>query len=73
MESKSRSLAKAISYRALGSFSTAALVLLFTGSWKMSVSAGALDSIIKLCLYFLHERVWNHIPYGRPRMPDFEI
>jgi len=73
MESKSRSLAKAVSYRALGSSSTAALVFLFTGSWRMSVSAGALDSVIKICLYFLHERVWNHIPYGRPRAPEYEI
>jgi len=73
METKSRSLAKAISYRALGSFSTAALVFLFTGSWKMSVSAAALDSIIKICLYFLHERLWNHIYYGRPRAPEYEI
>ena len=73
IESRSRSLAKAVSYRILGSLSTAGLVLLFTGNWKMSVGAGFLDSIIKIVLYFLHERVWNHISYGRPRAPEYEI
>jgi uncharacterized membrane protein len=27
----------------------------------------------KIALYFLHERLWNHIPYGRPKPPEYEI
>jgi uncharacterized membrane protein len=73
MESHSRSLAKAISYRVLGSLSTAGLVYLFTHDAKTSLGAGALDSIVKIVLYFLHERVWNHVPYGRPKAPEYEI
>jgi uncharacterized membrane protein len=73
MESKTRSLAKAVSYRVFGSLSTAALVFLFTNSWKASVGAGAADSVIKIFLYFLHERLWERIPYGRPRAPEYEI
>lgn len=73
MDSHARSLAKAFSYRVLGSMSTAALVLLFTGNWKVSISAGILDSIVKIVLYFLHERLWNHIPFGRPKSPEYEI
>jgi len=73
MESKSRSLAKAFSYRCLGSISTGALVYFFTGDARISVGAAVLDSIIKIVLYFLHERLWNHIPYGRPKAPEYEI
>ncbi|MEZ5351370.1 MAG: DUF2061 domain-containing protein [Bryobacteraceae bacterium] len=73
MDSHSRSLAKAISYRVLGSVSTAGLVYLFTGSAKVSIGAGLLDSIVKIVLYFLHERIWNSIPFGRPKAPEYEI
>jgi uncharacterized membrane protein len=72
-ESNTRSLAKAISYRIFGSLSTAGLVYFFTGDWRASAGAGALDSVVKIVLYFAHERVWNAIPFGRPRAPDYEI
>lgn len=73
METPSRSFAKALSYRILGSLSTAGLVYLFTGNGRMSIGAGLLDSVVKIALYFLHERVWNHVPYGRPKAPEYEI
>ena len=73
MESRSRSLAKAVSYRILGSLSTAGLFYFFTGDLRLAAGAGVLDSIIKIVLYFLHERLWNHIPFGRPKAPDYEI
>lgn len=73
MDTHSRSLAKAFSYRLLGSASTGAMVFFFTGDAKMSIGAGLLDSVVKIVLYFLHERVWNHIPFGRPKPPEYEI
>jgi len=73
MEPRSRSLAKAVSYRVLGSISTAGLVFLFTGDSKVSASAGILDSVVKIVLYFLHERLWQFIPYGRGKAPEYEI
>ena len=73
MDSHARSLAKAFSYRVLGSLSTAGLVYFFTGSVKASVGAGAADSVVKIVFYFAHERLWNYIPYGRPKSPEYEI
>ena len=76
METNSRSIAKAISYRLLGSISTAFIVFLFSGNLKVSAGVGALDVVTKLALYYLHERVWNHISFGRartPAAPDYEI
>ncbi|MBM3735934.1 MAG: DUF2061 domain-containing protein [Acidobacteria bacterium] len=73
MESRRRSLAKAFSYRLLGSLSTGLLVYLVTGDPKVSLGAGVLDSLVKIALYFLHERLWQHIPYGRERPPEYEI
>lgn len=73
MDSPSRSLAKAFSYRVLGSTGTALVVLLLSGNLKISLGVGALDMLLKVALYFVHERLWNHIPYGRPKRPEYEI
>lgn len=73
MDSHSRSIAKAASYRVIGSTTTALLVFVFSGSWKASVGAGLLDSLLKIGLYFLHERIWNHISFGRFKPPEYEI
>ena len=73
MDSHSRSVAKAVSYRVLGSMATGLLVYSMSGDWKLSASAGIADSVVKLGLYFLHERVWNHINFGRPKPPEYEI
>ena len=73
MESNTRSLAKAISYRLLGSATTGMVVFLWTGRPAISLGVGALDMIAKVGLYFLHERIWNHISFGRPKPPEYEI
>lgn len=73
MDTNSRSIAKAISYRVLGSASTMAIVFFFSHNFGISLGAGVLDSITKIGLYFLHERIWNHIDYGRPKPPEYEI
>ena len=73
MESHSRSLAKAISYRLLASGCTGLIFFAFTGQATLSVGAGAVDILVKLALYFLHERLWNHIGYGRTKPPEYEI
>ena len=73
MDSHSRSVAKAFSYRVFGSLATGLLVFSMSGDWKLAASAGIADSVVKLGLYFLHERVWNHIRFGRPKPPEYEI
>lgn len=73
MESNARSIAKAVSYRLLGSISTALLVYVFSGNAKVSIGVGALDAVVKMALYYLHERLWNHISFGRQRPPEYEI
>jgi uncharacterized membrane protein len=73
MESTTRSLAKAISYRLLGSAVTALIIMAWTGRIALSAGIGALDMVAKIGLYFLHERMWNHITFGRPKRPEYEI
>ena len=67
MDSTTRSIAKAVSYRFLGSLCTAGIVAALTGNLKLSVGAGALDVVVKITAYFVHERIWNSISFGRER------
>jgi uncharacterized membrane protein len=75
LDSNTRSIAKAVSYRVLGSVATAGIVFLFSGDMKVSAGVGALDVVAKIALYWLHERIWNSISFGRQqqRAPDYEI
>ncbi len=63
-----RSLAKTISWRALGSLDTMFLGWLFTGSLKVAGSIASAEVLTKIVLYYLHERGWAHIGWGL-RMP----
>ena len=73
MESNYRSLFKAISYRVLGSAATALIVYLLSGKLGLSIGTGALDMVTKIGLYYLHERIWERISFGRSKPPEYEI
>ncbi|HUI80544.1 MAG TPA: DUF2061 domain-containing protein [Bryobacteraceae bacterium] len=73
MESNSRSFAKAVSYRLLGSGATGLIALVFTHKPWVSGGIAAADMFSKVGLYFLHERIWEHIQFGRAKPPEYEI
>ena len=62
---KSRSFAKALTWRTTGTLDT------FLISWfitKKPIIAGAIAStevLTKIFLYYFHERIWNKISWGR--------
>jgi len=73
-ESHYRSIVKAVSYRILGSTTTALIFYVLTGKASLSLGAGALDMVLKIGAYFIHERIWNHINFGRStKAPEYEI
>ena len=53
-----RHIAKTISWRILGTLDTMFLSWLITGDLKVGMQIGLADVIIKMVLYYLHERVW---------------
>jgi uncharacterized membrane protein len=64
LEPRSRSLAKAVSWRITGTLDTLILGLIFTGSFKLAGSIAGAEMITKMLLYYLHERLWSRV--GRP-------
>ena len=73
MDSHARSIAKAVSYRVLGSATTGIIFYVLTGKGTLSVGAGVLDVVLKIGVYFIHERIWKHITFGRSKAPEYEI
>ncbi len=74
MDTKSRSFAKAVSWRVIATFITAAIVYAYTGEAQFAATVGISDTALKFFLYFLHERTWNTVAYGRrPAEPEYHI
>ena len=62
---KSRSLIKAISYRFFGTLASFLIVYILTNKGNIAAIAALLDVIVKIIVYYFHERVWNKISWGR--------
>ena len=60
-----RSLVKAISWRVVGSADTFILSLIFTGNAKYAISIASAEALTKIALYYVHERVWRRVRWGR--------
>jgi uncharacterized membrane protein len=73
MESHSRSIAKAVSYRLVGSAVTGLIFFVLTGKGGLSLLGGTLDMVVKIAAYFVHERIWDRIDFGRTKPPEYEI
>lgn len=70
METHARSLAKAISWRVTGTLDTMLISLVITGSLRLAAAIGLTEVATKSLLYYLHERAWLKVPFGRRRMPQ---
>lgn len=64
-ETRSRSVLKAVSWRALGTIDTFAISWFMTGRVAVAGSIAGLEIITKVAWYYLHERIWSIVPWGR--------
>jgi uncharacterized membrane protein len=64
-EAHSRSLLKAVSWRISGSVDTFVISLIVTGKIGIAGTIASVEVVTKIVLYYLHERVWGLIPWGR--------
>lgn len=65
METHSRSVAKAISWRIVGTLDTMLISFIITGSLTLAAAIGFTEVVTKSVLFYLHERAWLRVPYGR--------
>ena len=60
-----RSVAKAVSWRVIGTLDTLLISYILTGEVAIAASIASIDFITKMFLYFFHERLWNKINWGK--------
>jgi len=61
-DKKSKSVFKALTWRIIATLTTVSIVFFLTGKVNWALEIGSLDFIVKLILYYVHERMWT-IPY----------
>ena len=62
---KARSFAKALSYRIWGTLSSVAVAYVITKNASLSVTIAFWETVVKVFIYYAHERGWNKIKWGR--------
>lgn len=60
-----RSIAKAFSWRIIGTLDTLVISYILTGKISIAASIASIDFVTKMILYFFHERLWNLIKWGK--------
>lgn len=64
-DSHVRSVVKGITWRVSATMDTILLAFIVTGAFANAVKIGMVEVFTKIALYYVHERVWNIIPFGR--------
>jgi uncharacterized membrane protein len=72
-ESHTRTVLKAISWRVIASMTTMTIVYVLTRKWEITLGAGILEAVSKMLFYYLHERAWHKIGWGKKKHPLEEI
>lgn len=72
-ETHKRSIIKAVSWRAFGMLATTLIVFAFTRKIVLSLSVGLAEAAVKIIFFYLHERLWEKVSWGRIKHPLSKI
>lgn len=64
-DSRTRSIVKGLIWRVIATGTTMSLVYISTGDLSLMAHIGLADVVIKLTLYYGHERLWGKVAWGR--------
>lgn len=72
-ETNRRSIVKGITWRAVATTTTILIVYVFFGRLDLAIAAGVLETVLKIALYWAHERAWHKVRWGRERISPFNL
>jgi adenylylsulfate kinase len=67
-EHHKRSIAKTIGFQALVIAADAIVVYLITGKYEVTFTVIVFTNLVSGIIYFLHERAWNRIHWGKSKL-----
>ncbi len=64
-DNQKRTILKTISFRIVASLLTVIIVYIFTKELIISFGVGIVEAISKMIFYYIHERIWDKIDWGK--------
>lgn len=72
-DTNTRSIVKGISWRAVATTTTIIIVYVFFGRLDLAIAAGLIETVLKVGLYWAHERAWFKVKWGRKKIEPFNL
>tara|TARA_B110000971_G_C19830602_1_gene417806 strand:- start:517 stop:723 length:207 start_codon:yes stop_codon:yes gene_type:complete len=60
-----RTIAKTMTWSVTASLTTFLIAWILTGDLLIGASIGSIEAIVKVFLYYFHERIWNNIRWAK--------
>ena len=72
-DTNKRSIVKGISWRVVATTTTIAIVYFFFDRLDLAIAAGMIETVLKVGLYWVHERAWFKVRWGRKKIDPFNL
>lgn len=72
-ETNKRSIAKGVSWRVIATTTTVVIVYLFFGRLDLAIATGMIESVLKIGLFWGHERIWHKVRWGKKKIDPFSL
>ena len=72
-ETNKRSIVKGISWRVVATTTTIAIVYFFFDRLDLAIAAGMIETVLKVGLYWIHERAWFKVRWGKKKIEPFNL
>lgn len=71
-ESRSRSILKSLTWRVTATLTTMTIAWFITGNTETALKIGGIEIVLKMLIYYFHERIWQLVPRGTIRRIFFK-
>lgn len=72
-ETNKRSIVKGISWRVVATTTTIIIVYFFFGRLDLAIAAGMIETVLKIGLFWGHERIWHKVRWGKKKIDPFSL
>jgi adenylylsulfate kinase len=73
MESHLRSILKGVSWRVGGTTVTIVVAWILTKNINLSAKIGLIETVLKIGVFYVHERIWIRLNIGKKEPVDYQI
>lgn len=72
-ETNTRTVTKGFSWRFFATTTTILIVYVFFGRLDLAIAAGIVETVSKVFLYYVHEKLWQRVRWGKKRIEPFNL